>query len=148
VEHWDGSSWSIAPAEPFTNGYLNEVAAVSAKDVWAVGGSYSGSSLIEHWDGSVWSIVSSPKTGAQFEGVAARNARCVWAVGAYAGRRYDHTLTERWDGGGWSVVASPQGPLPSSDLLAVTTIPSTRDLWSVGITSSNSTSATLIEMFS
>src|SRR5204862_547524 len=84
--------------------YLSGVAAVSANDIWAVGGS-----LIEHWDGSNWSVVPSPSPSAGYSnlyGVAAVSANDVWAVGSSG---YDpfQTLTEHWNGRSWSVVPSP-----------------------------------------
>ena len=65
IEHWDGTMWSIIPSPnsgPNDNDFLNGVAAISAKDAWAVGtiistGSTAGQPLIEHWDGVQWSIV-------------------------------------------------------------------------------------------
>ncbi len=47
---------------------LAGVAAVSSKDIWAVGGHYDSSSgqilsLIENWNGTSWSVVPSPNAG-------------------------------------------------------------------------------------
>jgi hypothetical protein len=38
IEHWDGSNWSIVGSPGSASWQLNGVAAVSANDVWAVGG--------------------------------------------------------------------------------------------------------------
>src|SRR5207244_8345470 len=48
--------------------YLNDVKAVSANDVWAVGQLFdttnnTSQTLIDHWIGSHWSIVPSPNPG-------------------------------------------------------------------------------------
>jgi hypothetical protein len=62
VLHWDGKSLTQA-ASPDPGGLaaddmLNDVAAASATDAWAVG---SGSgALILHWNGARWTHVPSP----------------------------------------------------------------------------------------
>jgi uncharacterized protein (TIGR03118 family) len=69
IEHWDGTSWSIVPSprvnppEPLdTHSFLSGIGAISAKDIWAVGGAV-GKSLTEHWDGKSWSVIASPNPG-------------------------------------------------------------------------------------
>jgi hypothetical protein len=43
---------------PFAvDGFLNGVAATSARNVWAVGGNGAGRNLILHWDGTAWKRV-------------------------------------------------------------------------------------------
>ncbi len=54
TEHWNGTSWSVAPSpNPGSNrNMLNAVAPLSSSDVWAVGGAGSGidvQSLTEHY---------------------------------------------------------------------------------------------------
>jgi hypothetical protein len=90
IEHWDGSGWSIVPSprvnppEPLdSSSYLAGVAAISANDIWAVGGAV-GKSLTEHWDGTSWSVIASPNPG-QFNFLFAATALSdgtVAAVGA------------------------------------------------------------------
>jgi hypothetical protein len=124
-------------------GELNAVAAVSAKDVWAVGCSgacVSPGSLILHWNGKKWSKVASPDPGAGLDdltGVSAVSARDVWAVG-YAcsvahcgiGNVYK-TLVVHWNGKKWSTVASPD-PSTVSNLLYGVTAVSASDVWAAG----------------
>jgi hypothetical protein len=69
IEHWDGTSWSMVPTprvnppEPLdTHSYLAGIAAISANNIWAVGGAV-GKSLTEHWDGTSWSVIASPNPG-------------------------------------------------------------------------------------
>jgi hypothetical protein len=78
TEHWDGSRWTLVsspnPGDARENDILWGVAAVTDKDVWAVG-SYGNADpylypLAEHWDGQAWSQVSAPSIG-QLLGVAA-----------------------------------------------------------------------------
>ena len=55
IEHWDGSQWTIAPSPspgPGGDNILGGIVAVSAHDIWAVGGYDNGGSthtLIEHY---------------------------------------------------------------------------------------------------
>src|SRR6266704_1012129 len=57
-------AWSIVTSYNVGSGNnnLNGVAAVSASDVWAVGGynSTNGDGLIKHWNGTRWKVVASP----------------------------------------------------------------------------------------
>ena len=99
AEHWNGSTWSIAPTPNGPNevNWLLGADAVASNDVWAVG--YSATNppeqsfrrtLIEHWNGSAWSVIPSPNptpplsggpVSNELYGVAAVSANDVWAVG-------------------------------------------------------------------
>ena len=62
IEHWNGSTWSIVPSPTnpgAVSSELSGVTALSASDVWALGGVGNGT-LIEHWNGTRWSVVKSP----------------------------------------------------------------------------------------
>ncbi len=130
IEHWDGQQWNVVASPssvqslsgevPLSGGgppfsLLVGVAAVSPKDVWAVGSSFSGGliqTLIEHWDGQNWSIVASPNPGSasnSLNGVAVVEDDDVWAVGSFfsSGLSSTPALIEHWDGQQWSVVSSP-----------------------------------------
>src|SRR5439155_10907094 len=92
---------------------LEAVAALSARDVWAVGfEGPQGTSTprIEHWDGVRWEIVPSPHvTGADLDGVAAVSPSDVWAVGTISASTSSDTprpLIEHWDGVSWTIVSS------------------------------------------
>jgi hypothetical protein len=124
-------------------GLLNAVAAVSAKNVWAVGCSgtcHGRDSLILHWNGEKWSKVASPDPGAgldELTGVSAVSASNVWAVG-YAcsvancgdGNVF-RTLVMHWNGKKWSTVASPDPSTVSNLLYGVTAVSAT-DVWAAG----------------
>lgn len=117
VEHWDGAHWRVVPTPdpgPMTGGGLSSIAAVSARDVWAVGAvaRYAATSpLIEHWDGVRWRIVPGPRPAeAGMYGLAAVTAIAahdVWAVGSagVAGP----ALVEHWDGARWREMPAPPG---------------------------------------
>lgn len=141
----------VASPNPGTS-VLNGVAAVSARDAWAVGATGLGMALavpinrplIEHWDGTRWQVIDAPlPRGAQpsaldvngprafFNAVAAVSAHDVWAVGSIAiGAAGSRPLIARWDGTRWRLVTSPN-PGADSVLNAVAAI-SARDVWAVG----------------
>jgi hypothetical protein len=67
IFHWNGTAWTRVPSPNFgdseSNNDLLAVAAVSARDVWAVGRFADISSfraLTLHWDGTAWRNVSTP----------------------------------------------------------------------------------------
>jgi hypothetical protein len=135
---------------------LGGVAAISARDVWAVGASAhspgtggsprgpSGQVLIEHWDGTRWRVVPTPgipvrpipalralTTSGSLAGVAALSSHDVWAVGttgnALLGVSGD-TLVVHWDGRRWRVVPSPRVRGQLTGVAAV----AARDVWAAG----------------
>ena len=153
TEHWNGSTWSVvfSPNIKSLNNALKSVAAVSGKNIWAVGdafddqGSYQ--TLIEHWNGSTWSIVSGAKLSSTFShlyGVTAISATNVWAVGFYSSGIWK-SLVEHWNGTSWKLVASPNPGTDSNVFNSVTAV-SASSIWAVGYLLNSSGSArTLIE---
>ena len=146
--------WSIvsSPNVPNTSNGLIGVAAISANNIWAVGGSGTqtsiGLTLIEHWNGTQWQIVSSPSPSPMYNilySVAAISANNVWAVGFYANNSgVTQTLAEHWNGTQWSVVSSPSPASINNELYSVTAV-SSNNVWAVGFTSTNSAEQTLTE---
>ena len=152
IERWDGHEWRRVPS-PDTGGSssnLLAVTAVSARDVWAVGGyvvGNAGRALVEHWDGAEWRIVPSPSPPPRpltarpydsLDALAASSPSDVWAVGEVtnvAPEGASNTLIEHWDGKHWAVVASPNvaanGGLPYDHLFSVAAM-SPSDAWAVG----------------
>jgi hypothetical protein len=91
ILHWNGAAWKRMPSpnpagEPRGN-WLFAVAAASARNAWAVGGTSITSStstpLILRWNGTSWKRVHSPDPpgAVNLFGVAAISARNAWAVG-------------------------------------------------------------------
>jgi hypothetical protein len=125
IERWDGSSWSIVPSpDPGSSrDTLFSVAALSDRDVWAVGGSQDVDkpfhTLVEHWDGARWSVVPSPSPGPNGDelfGVSATSPDDVWAVGQQQGGSFpSKALVEHWDGTAWRVADSPSASSQSYD---------------------------------
>jgi hypothetical protein len=72
-----------------SSGYLEDVAAVSAINVWAAGWGYRNGKermLIEHWDGSTWTMVTSPNPSStmnELRGITALPSGELWAVGEF-----------------------------------------------------------------
>ena len=111
IEGWNGKAWAQVPSPALgaPGGILSGVAAVSAANAWAVGGTESGSgpsevitTLIARWNGTGWKRVPSPNpTGrAALAGVAAVSASSAWAVGNIGGAK---TLILRWNGTAWKL---------------------------------------------
>jgi hypothetical protein len=121
------------------------VAALSARDAWAVGEiAVSGHTLILHWNGKRWQRVRSPSPSGQGDGliaVAATSASSAWAVGsAGSSRILSTTLIEHWDGRTWKHVPSP-APQPGcggcqfpGDSLFGVAATSASNAWAVGTT--------------
>jgi hypothetical protein len=127
--------------------------AVSASDVWAVGGyqNFQGNfvlrTLAEHWDGNSWRVVPTPDVGSLgnilFD-VSARAGTDVWAVGYYYNTpEFYRTLVERWDGKRWSVVPSHNPSKEFNQLASITKVSNT--LWSVGNFATSNVAHTLVE---
>jgi hypothetical protein len=115
-------AWTVVNSPNETQvSFLKGVAAVSASDVWAVGGFASfrlPDTLSENWNGAGWNIVPSPNPlgFGGLSAVAAVAANNVWAVGP----TIDH-----WNGNQW--VANPA----AGNLYGVGAI-SANDIWAVG----------------
>ena len=146
IEQWNGTTWKVVPSPNVDPGVeqndLYGVAAISAKDVWAVGthsanGQNYYETLIEHWDGTQWSIIPSPNAGSRknfLYSVAAISSNNVWAAGYYFpdfGSTYQ-TLVEHWDGTTWSVIPSPSPGSSDNRLASITSIQGSNELWAVG----------------
>jgi hypothetical protein len=80
IEHWDGSSWGIVPAQDA--GRLTSVSAIAADDAWALG-----DKALLHWDGATWSEVQLPvRKGAYFGSLSASGPDDVWIAGTRPAR--------------------------------------------------------------
>ncbi len=144
-------AWKLvsSPSPGTNSNYLAGVAAVSAKDVWAVG-NYQSSGIIktltQHWNGSAWKVVSSPNPSpeAQLNAVTrVPGTKQLWAVGEYFST-YWHTLVLQWDGAKWQRVPSPNVGQNINFLSGVTAI-SAHDIWAVGSYYDGSSTITLAE---
>jgi len=121
------------------NGFLDAVAATSARNAWAVGQagpafSAKPRTLIARWDGRAWKRVSSPTpaSGGSLYGVTVTSAHRGWAVGetGSATGTNTKTLILRWNGTAWTRVPSPT-PAGGATLYSVA-VTSARSAWAVG----------------
>ena len=104
VERWDGSAWSIVPS-PNPGGAnlpnrLNAITVVAPNDLVAVGTiGFPARPLVMRWNGTRWHPVRNP-CRVELNGVDARSATDIWAVGS--------ATTCHFDGTRWRVVPSPK----------------------------------------
>ena len=144
AEHWDGMAWSTVPVPQ--NGSdandLNDVAAVSTNDVWAVGFENSTNNIqgtAFHWNGSVWAATQgavSLGSDNLLNDVVAFGTNDVWAVGGVVGGNglgvnVGRTLVEHYDGTSWSVKVTPNLGTGDNSLFGVGGT-SSNDLYAVG----------------
>jgi S-layer family protein len=138
ILHWDGSQWNEVPGPVIAgkNTRLEDVEAISADDVWAVGSwtnmSGGAGTLTLHWDGTNWSQVSSPSTG-EFSGlnaVSGTSSTDVWAAGTAFTSGGFQALTLHWNGQAWSMVNTPN-IFNDSSLNGIEAI-APNDAWAVG----------------
>jgi hypothetical protein len=135
---------------------FTSVAAVSSKDVWAVGsGSASGSSfktIAEHWNGKKWSVVATPNpgpSGATLTSISAVSSNNIWAVGgtgdpSLAAYRGD-LLVEHWNGVKWlEAHTSPSITYGAFDAVAAI---SPNDVWVAGSAGASKTGRLLSEQY-
>jgi hypothetical protein len=140
VERWDGSSWNgfVAPKVLSFSSVLEDVAAIAADDVWAVGSSFEQPSAL-HWDGKTWEEVALPQLNSRYAvlgGVDARAPNDVWAVGYYAEPftgtgKPSISLIMHWNGSAWSTVPVPDKGKHDDMLYDVSAI-AANDVWAVG----------------
>jgi hypothetical protein len=90
--HFDGKRWSIVTTpSPTGDDNLAAVAVVTARDVWAVGGTGGPpADLVEHWNGTQWQVATEPYRHGNANylyAISASTAAGVWATGSFAGNQ-------------------------------------------------------------
>lgn len=159
VMHWDGSSWknvtAPSPGVPFN--FLEDIAAVSPSDMWAVGlvsapGDTEWTSFLLHWDGTGWTQAPAPDAGAmhanQLNSVAADTTDDVWAVGSsypWNDGEPQTLLVQHWDGTSWTDVAAPLPTGADQSVLTGVSAVSPTNAWAVGYSITGKADAPLIE---
>lgn len=140
---WNGSRWMHIPSPSTGDGYnsLSDVAAVSARDAWAVGTRvHAGvqSTLILRWNGTAWIEVSAPSPGSannSLTSVIAIAADDVWATGSYRDLGGSNTpLLLHWDGVEWTMVPGPMDQ-PEGSVLFATAAHRPDNVWAMGVAS-------------
>jgi hypothetical protein len=148
IIHWDGTNWTQVPSPSPDKDDLGlvSVSAVSADDVWAVGGydpvgspDGTGAILLLHWDGTSWTqkLTRSPDDSSGLDSVSATSATDAWAVGTDA--RGSAPLIEHWNGTNWmpQMTGVPVPPAGRSLQLTSVSARSANDVWAVGDSQSN-----------
>jgi hypothetical protein len=129
--------WSVANG-PTLSPYINDIDALSATDIWAVGSNFGTiESLTIHYDGSTWSVVASPSPGANnvLASVATVASDDVWAVG-WTLVRENQPFVVHWDGTQWTEVPTPRVNGRTALLLGVDAV-GPDDVWAVGYSTTN-----------
>jgi len=132
AEHSIGGRWTLVSSPDLArpaDSSLFGITAITANDVWAVGGPVVVQpyrSLVEHWNGAAWSIVHGASFPGVLWGVAAAGPADIWAVGTlnFPGR----ALIEHWNGRSWTATA-----LPFNGWLRGVTALAGDDVWAVGL---------------
>ena len=134
VVHWDGHAVQTRVLEP-KEGSLDSIAAVSPRDIWAVGSTSTPllRSLAVHWNGVRWTVVATPPVGHEdwLSGIAMIGSDNAWAVGSSRSDRVTRALLLHWNGSRWVTVNLAGIAPPSSNLSAVDAA-SANDVWAVG----------------
>lgn len=151
-----GAAWTAA-AQPALSGSggLEDVAATSSTDAWAVGNRYDPAdqiahTMIEHHDGASWTVTPSADGPGALQsvllGVTARTANDAWAVGAFTkSNNRVRTLVQHWDGSTWTRMKSPNAGQPSGGDLSGVVALAADDVWAVGSFGQGGPSRSLIE---
>ncbi len=127
-------------------GRLDDVTALSAKDVWAVGGR-----TIVHFDGTTWTKMTAPLPRHRFVSLSSLAAAApddVWVAG-YAQIKTGYVTKDfllHWDGRAWERVDAPN-PSPIFNYLLSVAAAGPDDVWAVGTTARTSSSGGRWETF-
>ena len=132
--HWNGAAWSVVPEPNVTVSPvvgIQDVAVISASNVWVVGTHLVGSSaqsLVLHWDGTAWSVVTTPTLPSRngLNRLAVLSTSDIWAVGNIG---TTSPLFLHWDGTVWAQFSNP--PSIPGVLNSVSAL-SANDIWAVG----------------
>jgi hypothetical protein len=128
--------WQVlSPPDPDPNASeLVGVAAITASDVWAFGGSNTSPPLqLQHFDGTSWRLVAAPALppSAGLNSMRAVSTNDIWAVGyQQPGSQGALPLIVHWDGTNWSVIPNPVGNT-NGELFSVVPI-GDKYVWAVG----------------
>lgn len=138
---WNGTEWSLVPDIPALadDGWLNAIDALSANDIWAVGGycvlNCDGrTTLTMHWDGTSWSIVPgtdpdpTQRTIDGIRDISMSQSNDVWAMDIDRVSTSIVVRMLRWDGSVWTELTPSLPGLGLAKLLAL----GTNNVWAVG----------------
>lgn len=144
---WDGTEWRhVRCPNPRDHSAFNDVSAIAADDVWAVGVTQHGSvsTFLEHWDGTTWARTGPRLEDSYLASVSSLASDDVWAVGTGHG---GVGLALHWNGVAWQhgVIEPPAGTT-SMQLLGVSAV-AADDVWAAGYVRLGGTPQLLLEHF-
>jgi hypothetical protein len=117
---------------PYPGDSLDDILALSSKDVWFAGGTGDSSGpLIEHWNGKRISVVRGALSAlaVNYFGPLGGTRSNLWLL-AVGGQENQLALLEHWNGSRWTKARPPS--LPPNYWFAIASL-SARDLWAVGV---------------
>ncbi|MFK0263880.1 hypothetical protein ACIQU1_21460 [Streptomyces angustmyceticus] len=130
--HWDGTSWQrvTAPGPRESHNWIGGITAFAADDVWAVGGSTSGSTerpLAVHWNGRTWTTAKTPDVAdGRLRAVGTSGDGTLWAAGGKGAA----PVALRWNG---NTNQWDKASVPDLVVRSFTTVPKSTTLWAAGI---------------
>jgi hypothetical protein len=111
--HYDGHAWTELTAGQAAG--LEVASAISAKDMWAVGGTKSAQSAIERYSGKSWYLASTkgiPAGQWQYTGVRALSDKDVWVTASRLANDSNVPYLLHYNGTAWTASPLPW-PVPS-----------------------------------
>ncbi|MGO9876711.1 MAG: hypothetical protein ACLPVY_23295 [Acidimicrobiia bacterium] len=158
IEHWNGTSWTVATSANPTGLPLAALVGVSCStstNCVAVGIDASSTTaaskpLAEDWNGNTWTLaaVPNPNGAANTEllSVSCHSSNSCYAVGGYSTSTTSNTLVEHWNGTSWSQVGDPNPAGANGASLSGVSCPSPTSCTAVGSYSAHDSSFTLAEL--
>ena len=126
IEHWNGTSWSMAAGASLpagASGVLNAIGGSGPDDLWAVGYMLSAdqsqeSLLLEHFNGTQWKNVAFPTQDSACDpglsdcfldatAVAASAPGNAWLAGNVSQPNATQHVLAHWNGTSWSLATAP-----------------------------------------
>jgi hypothetical protein len=126
IEHWNGTSWSMAAGASLpagASGQLNAIGGSGPDDLWAVGFTLSAdqsqeSLLLEHFNGTQWQNVPFPSQASGCDpgladcfldptAIAASAPDNAWLAGNMSQPNATQHLLAHWNGTSWKLATAP-----------------------------------------
>jgi hypothetical protein len=151
AEHWNGTSWSIAPLVSHTS--QSQLLGVSCPSVTACNavGTSDDEALAERWNGTRWVLVATPGPvgagDAALNSVSCPTTTTCFAVGSSTSASGSTTkvLIQQWNGAKWSMVSAPNPTGSNETQLSGVSCTSATDCAAVGFSSTATVQKSLAE---
>jgi hypothetical protein len=130
------TAWYEAYQSGFT-GWVNDIAAISKNNAWAVGETYTKAGkpvdepFIRHFNGTSWQVVTIPgSAGSTSSWVSASAANNVWVGGNKSSSTGTFSAVYRWNGARWGKV-----PMPAMAEFGGFAVLAPNNVWAFGMSS-------------